>query len=506
MIPKLRRKKPLYSRYKLAKLYIYNVLENERHYLNVIYNVIGLFLVITSSITVIFLLTPSAEKIPQDLHHFLVRYEEITLIFFVVEYMLRFWVSSDFIKEYTEELERNKSCLKALKKPILTKVRWMLKPTSIIDLISIFPLFRPLRAFRILLLIRLFKLYRYVYHLKAIFAAFKENSYIYFVILLFISLTIFISSAIVYVYEHNAGNESFSNLWSSVYWGIITAMTVGYGDITPITPVGKFFASVLSILTVILVSALTATFSASFVSRLLELKEGNVMVRDLENHIVICGYNETSEEILENIMRAHIDKEKAVVLLTNLDKKDLGIELSDFIIYKRGDFVMERNLLEVGIEKASDVVIVGEKLENLNDRNIDARTALAGMIIRSLNPTARLYIEVLLDEDAEVFKNRIKARDILIHGQLIGKIMFSSLLNPGATQLVETIIDNESGIKRVKVKEFGEVRTFGELLDIARKRNLLPLGVERNKEVILNPTDSFILEDRDFIFILQRVE
>ncbi|MEJ5173084.1 MAG: ion transporter [Hydrogenothermaceae bacterium] len=502
----LRKKRSLHSKYKLFKLFVYNVLENDRHYLNTIYSIVGLFLVITSSITIIFLFTPTAERIPPDLHKFLLDYEDFTLTFFAVEYILRFWVSSDFYRDFKENFQWSNSYLKAFIEASKVKIRWMLKPTSLIDLISIIPIFRPLRVFRILLLLRLLKLFRYASPLKFIFYAFRENSYIYLVIILIISLIIFVSSSVVYVYEHNNGNKSFDSLGTAIYWGIITSMTVGYGDIIPTTDVGRFFASFLSVFTVILVSALTATFSASFVSRLLELKEGNVMVRNLENHIVICGYNETSEEILENIISLGIDKERAVVLITNFDKNQIGIELSDFIIYKKGDFVMEKTLLEAGVDKASDVVVVGEKFENLNDRNIDARTALTGMLVKSLNPNVRLYIEVLLDEDAEVFKNRVKAKDVLIHGQIIGKIMFSSLLNPGATQLVETIIDNESGIKKLKVREFGHVKTFGDLLRVARLKNILPIGIERNREIILNPSDSFEVEDKDYVFIIQRVE
>ncbi|MEZ0323771.1 MAG: ion transporter [Hydrogenothermaceae bacterium] len=505
MILKNKKQKSLYSKYKLFKLFIYNVLENDRHYLNIIYSVIGIFIVITSSITVIFLLTPSAEKIPPDLHKFLLAYEDFTLTFFAVEYILRFWVSSDFYRDFKENFQQSNSYLKAFFEASKVKIRWMLKPTSIIDLISIIPIFRPLRAFRILLSLRLLKLFRYSSPLKFIFYAFKENSYIYLTIILLISLIIFISSSIVYVYEHNNGNEDFDSLGTAIYWGIITSMTVGYGDVIPTTDVGKFFASFLSVSTVILISALTATFSASFVSKLLELKGGNVMVMDLQNHIVICGYNQTSEEILENIMNLGIDKERPVILITNFDKNQLGIELSEFIIYKKGDFIMEKTLVEAGVNKASDVIVVGEKFENLNDRNIDARTALTSMLVKSLNPSVRLYIEVLLDEDAEVFKNRIKAKDVLVHGQIIGKIMFSSLLNPGATQLVETIIDNESGIKKLKVREFGYVKTFGELLKEARLKNLLPIGIERNKEIILNPPDNFEVDEKDYVFIIQRV-
>lgn len=109
---KVKTKKQLFSKYKLIKLFVYNTLENERHYLNAIYNVIGLFFVITSSITVIFLLTPQAERIPSDLYSFLKVYEDITLFFFMIEYILRFWVSSDFFKEYKEELINKKVTLK----------------------------------------------------------------------------------------------------------------------------------------------------------------------------------------------------------------------------------------------------------------------------------------------------------------------------------------------------------------------------------------------------------
>ena len=56
---------------KLLKIYIHNILENERFYMHTIYTTIGLFLVITSSITIFILITPEAEKMPPDLHKFL---------------------------------------------------------------------------------------------------------------------------------------------------------------------------------------------------------------------------------------------------------------------------------------------------------------------------------------------------------------------------------------------------------------------------------------------------
>jgi voltage-gated potassium channel len=255
-----------------------------------------------------------------------------------------------------------------------------------------------------------------------------------------------------------------------------------------------------------LISVLTAGISVSFINRLLELKEGEIKMRDLKNHIVICGYNETSEEILENLMNVGLDKEKPVVLITNYDKNNIGLNLSSYIIYKKGDFIKEEILLDVAVDKASDVVIVGEKMPHLTEKDIDARTALAGMLIRSLNPKARLYVEVLLDEDADIFKRRLGIKDVLIHGQVVGKIMFSSLLNPGATELIEAIIDNETGIKKLKAKQLGNFDTFKDVLLYLRQQNLTPIAVERNKKIILSPPDDFKILETDYIFIIPQSE
>ncbi|WP_028950838.1 ion transporter [Sulfurihydrogenibium subterraneum] len=494
------------SKIKRLKIFFYNVLENERNSLNHIYSLVALFIVITSSITVLLLITPESEKLPPDLHSFLQDFEEITLLFFAFEYILRWWVISDFFQDFKTSLSQHKeknlkAYINAFLYALKVKLKWMLKPLSIIDLIAILPIFRPFRAIRIVQLLRILKIFRYSSGLKSVFQALKEQGFIFVFSTLMIFLNITVFSIIVYIYEYNAKNDAFKSLLDALYWGAITSFTVGYGDITPITDTGKIIASFMTFINIVLVSVLTAGFSVSFINRLLELKEGEVKMRDLENHIVICGYNETSEEILENIISLEIDKERPVVLITNHDKKDLDINLS-YIIYKKGDFIKEDILMDVAINKASDVVIVGEKLPHLTDRDIDARTALAGMLIKTLNPYARLYVEVLLDEDAEIFRKRLGTKDILIHGQILGKIMFSSLLNPGATQLIETIIDNETGIRKVKVKEIGSFETFGEILTYIRKQDLMPIAVERNKKVILSPPDDFKVSETDYIFII----
>ncbi len=496
--------------YRSIKIQLYNILENENSPYKQIYDIFALFVVITSSIGIIIEYVPGLKpKLPPDLNSFIDQYEYIALWFFVIEYITRWWVISNFFDDFRKSLEtieetnRYKLYIKSFIAALKPKLHWMISPYALIDLLAILPIIRPLRAFRIIRLLRLLKIIRYGGALRSLFVALKEQSFLFAFIFTSIFAWIVIFSLIVYIFEYNAGNtEQFKSMWHAIYWGIVTISTVGFGDIAPKSDEARLATSIMIGGGIILVSSLTGTFSAALVSRLMTLKQGGLKMPDLENHIVICGWNETSEEVLEQIMAHGIDKEKGVVLVTTWDKELLDIELSDFILYKKGEFIHESVLMDVGIDKASDVLIVGEREEGLTERNIDARTALAAMLIRNLNPQANLYVEVLLDEDASIFQKRLKIREVLIHGQLMGRLMFNSLLNPGLTNLVNTFIGEEHGIKKIKVAKLGKFTNFGELLRFARKKDYLPIAIERRKKVIMNPKDTFILEKDDFVFLL----
>ncbi len=501
-------KKVLKNKIRLTKIWLYNILENENSPYNQIYNVFALFIVLTSSIGVILEFTPIERNLPPDLDVFLYDYEEASLWFFFVEYIARLWVISDFSKDFENAL-LEREYLRGFKKYVFAfydalkpKLRWMITPYAIIDLLSILPIIRPLRAFRILRVLRILKVIRYGGAIKSFLFAVKEQGYLFLFIFFTLATWVVLLSMLVYIFEYHAGNKTFESMWHAVYWGIVTISTVGYGDITPISPEGRLITSIMISGGIVLMAVLSGAFSAALVSRLMTLKEGALKMENLENHIVICGWNETAEEIVKEIMSMKIEKEKPVVIVTNVPKTEMGIELPRDILYKRGDFIHENILMEVGIEKAEHVVIVAEREEDLSERNIDARTALAAMLIKTLNPKVHLYVEVLLDEDADIFKRRMKVQEVIIHGQILGKIMFSSILNPGATSLIKAFVDKEKGIKKIKIKELGKFENFGELLRIAREYGYLPVAVERRRKIHLNPKDDFKLEETDYVFFI----
>lgn len=94
---------------------------------------------------------------------------------------------------------------------------------------------------------RIFKLSRFVRESMTILLALKAIARRIFVFLTFVILISIVLGSLIYVVE-SPENESFSSIPQSVYWAIVTITTVGYGDISPVTPVGKLIASLIMLL------------------------------------------------------------------------------------------------------------------------------------------------------------------------------------------------------------------------------------------------------------------
>jgi voltage-gated potassium channel len=129
---------------------------------------------------------------------------------------------------------------------------------GVIDLISIIPTYVSLlfpgtkyllviRALRLMRVFRIFKLTNFVREARAIRLAMRASSGRILVFLVFVLVLSIILGSVVYVVEAPY-NEKFSTIPQSIYWCIVTITTVGYGDISPVTPLGKFIASLIMIL------------------------------------------------------------------------------------------------------------------------------------------------------------------------------------------------------------------------------------------------------------------
>ena len=204
--------------------------------------------------------------------------ELITIIIFTIEYILRVW-TADF-------LYPGKARAKA-------SLKFIFSFYGIIDLLTFFPFYLPFVfpagavAFRMLRVIRIFRLFKINAQYDAfnvITAVIKEKKNQLLSSLVLILIMMVASSLCMYSLENEAQPEVFSNAFSGIWWATSTLLTVGYGDIYPVTVGGQIMAIIISFLGVGMVAIPTGIISAGFV-------EQYTKVKITDNHIEETGDN-----------------------------------------------------------------------------------------------------------------------------------------------------------------------------------------------------------------------
>lgn len=198
--------------------------------------------------------------------------ELISIIIFTTEYILRI-ITSDLLYHNTSKM-----------KSVLTYIK---SPMALIDILAIIPFFLPmlipvdlriLRVLRLTRLFRVFKINRYTKSLKLI-AKVLHRKKEELVITLFVTfLMLLLSSSIMFLLESEQQPESFPNIIASFWWAIATLTTVGYGDVYPITVMGKILSGIIALLGIGLVALPTGIMSSGFIEEL-EYKNDNIKRR-----------------------------------------------------------------------------------------------------------------------------------------------------------------------------------------------------------------------------------
>lgn len=190
----------------------------------------------------------------------------VTIIIFAVEYVLRIWTA--------EYLYPNKTKARAV-------LRFIFSFDGIVDLCTIlqFPFLYGFIAFRLLRVVRIFRLFRineYYDSFNVITAVLseKKNQIISCIFIILVLMTA--SSLCMYTAEHEVQPEVFSNAFSGIWWSISTILTVGYGDIYPVTVMGRLMAIVISFLGVGAVAIPTGIISAGFVEQYTHMQQEHV--------------------------------------------------------------------------------------------------------------------------------------------------------------------------------------------------------------------------------------
>ena len=168
-------------------------------------------------------------------------FEMASVAIFTAEYLTRIWSAV--------EMPAGR-----YRHPVLGRLRYMITPMAVIDLVAIGPFYLgvllgiDLRFLRVLRLLRLLKLTRYSGAWDTLAAVIIGQKRTLAVAAFLMLIMLMLSASVMYLVEHDAQPVAFADIPSAIWWALVTLTTVGYGDVTPITSLGKVLGGFVTIL------------------------------------------------------------------------------------------------------------------------------------------------------------------------------------------------------------------------------------------------------------------
>ncbi len=493
-------------RYNAWKRAAYDLVENPKAPVRPYFDIFMVGLVLFSILALIY-------QVTHDLGDWGDLIEWLVVTIFITEYLLRFWIFCDSHKviigyyERVSFIDDDFDARQALWIALKEKLRYMVQPMAIIDLLAIIPSYRPLRFLRIFLLFRIFKLFRYTRSITEFAKVISEKKTELVTLFIFMAFITFAAATALYFFETAQPDHQFEGFFDSIYWAVVTMSTVGYGDITPHTVEGRLVALVLIVAGLGVISFFTSIVVSAFNEKIDDIKTQRLF-SDVERHRVdtlVCGFGRVGEVVCERLAKDQC----AFVVVDPLEGNIRRAKQLGFLAVM-GDAEDNALLLNLGI-----------------DSHIRRLLCLTG------NDVVNVYVTLTarqLNSDLEIISRanhrenvtklyRAGASHCVAPNQVVGMIAAEYAGQPVAFEAVYGLLSGQSdeGMEAVRVKE-GSVldgTTMGEVG--FRRRKLLPFGVIRslgcesadNATVFrmkercfhFNPGDDFVLQAEDMLVL-----
>ena len=216
----------------------------------------ALFVLIFANVVAIVL--ESEAVVEEKYYYFFHMFDVFSVIVFTFEYLARLWSCIDLPSNTTE------------KSAFTTRLKYMITPMAIIDLLAILPFYLSmfivldLRFLRVLRLLRIFKLTRYSAAMRTLTSVLKEEMPALIAAYFIMFTIIVLASSGIYLLEHKVQPKEFGSIPSAMWWAVTTLTTVGYGDVTPITNAGKIFGGIITLVGISMVALPTGIIASGF--------------------------------------------------------------------------------------------------------------------------------------------------------------------------------------------------------------------------------------------------
>jgi voltage-gated potassium channel len=430
---------------------------------------------------------------------YLQTYEVVAIMIFITEWLLRLWVSSDMhkiiINHHHESLlfADTTHLKKAFKDIVRTKLRFIVSPMSIIDLLAIIPSYRPLRFLRIFLIFRLFKLFRYTHGINPFLRVFAEKKFEFLTLLLLFAFIVFFTATIIYVYEGTGENPNINSFFDAVYWSLITISTVGYGDITPTTTEGKFATFLLILGGVTFIAFSTSIVTSALTQKLEVIKSNKALssIQKMKSFLLICGFSHTAEVLCKELSKAG---DEFVII----DAKEQPTAQHYNIIHDspKNPSLLKELLIHSTHQQKTVAILSDSDILNLE------------VLFLIKNIDAQIQTQILANAKSSIKKFRVAGADTIIYKyENFNPIALGLLAESSAFTALNQLLSQRHDIvlEEIKIEAYSKYnhRTLKALN--FKDRNITLIGIlDRHRKFIFKPTGDHQVDSEDILIVMGR--
>lgn len=210
----------------------------------------------------------SVDGIALQYASFFIAFDLFSVTVFVIEYVLRLWTCT---------------ANPAFRGAVVGRLRYAATPLALVDLLAILPFLIPMiipldlrfiRAIRLMRVFGILKMGRYSYASDMLVRAINREKEVIAIIFCSLLILLVFASSLMYYAEYEAQPEAFSSIPAAMWWAVATLTTVGYGDVYPITPLGKLLGGVIALIGIGMFALPAGVFTSAFMEEVQKRRSG----------------------------------------------------------------------------------------------------------------------------------------------------------------------------------------------------------------------------------------